>query len=178
MARSKQTGYNVVEATNQKPTQTEALDAAFPTSAPPDDLDTYEAQSIHIDEDNIRSEFTRVSSDVAFWGKRFARAHRAWLAAKRSRDEVRAMVYLEMRETLESLESKKPTEATINARVETDQRVREAEAHVIECEYERETAKSTCNAVIAKRDMLISLGAVIRSEMAPASLRDPFMKET
>lgn len=152
------------------------LDEAFPSAGPAADIDSYEGTSINIDEGNIRTEFVRVSSDIAFWGKRFASCHREWLAGKLVRDEVRAATYLELRETLEALESKKPTEATISARVDIEPRVREAEARVVETEYNREAAKAVVTAISAKRDMLISLGAIIRAEMAPSSLRerDPF----
>ncbi len=149
------------------------LDSVF-TPAAIGDPHQHALDAVAIDEGNLRTEMVRLPSDLAHYGHRFALANKAMVSSKMNFEEISAMVYLETRETLEDLsdKGKKPTEATIDARCKTDHRVRDARALMIEAEFEREQVKSHVDAVRAKRDMLIALGALARAEMGPTSMRE------
>lgn len=138
--------------------------AHYQPSAPPADPDEYLRSSVEVDGSNIREEYMRVSADVAFWSNQFAHAHRRMLLAKILLERASAGAYLVERETAEDM-GKKVTEAMIDARVRSDPDVQRAEAELVEAEFERERLKGVTEAIRAKRDMLVSLGATMRAEM-------------
>jgi hypothetical protein len=115
-----------------------------------DSEDTYAKQSVEIVPEAIREEFVRVPSDMAFWGERYAEAVRAYLVAEQNRKATHARLRLTIR-SVAAAGGTKMTEA-------------EAEAAKL-------AAKTRFDAVAAKRDMCMSLGAHIRSEMSPHQIR-------
>ena len=152
-----------------------ALDSVY-TPTPVEDPPAHARAAVAIDEGNLRDEIVRLPSDLAYYGHQFALASREQIAAKLSLAEVESMVYLEVRETLEDLsdKGKKPTEATISSRVDTDHRVRDARALMIAAEFNVAQVRAHVDAVRAKREMLIALGQLARAEMGPTQVRDPF----
>lgn len=129
----------------------------------------YLKESVEIIPEAIREEFVRLPADMAFWGERYAEAVKAYLVAEHECKVVRAQVRLATRE-LGSLDGRKLTEADVDAKVETDERYRQAKLAEIEAEAAKLAAKVKLDAVATKRDMCISLGAHIRAEMSPTSL--------
>jgi DNA repair photolyase len=128
------------------------------------EVDEYLYSCVTLDPTVITDEMSRVSADFAYWGNRYAKAHREYLRAKILDKRAKAQSYAEKRELLQATRGK-ATVSDIDAAVVLDETVQEAEAAVIECEYDRETLKGCLEAVRAKRDMLITLGAHMREEM-------------
>lgn len=138
-------------------------DAFQPT--PIEDATEHVRSSVHINGGDLKSELERLPADLAHYGFEFSRAHRAYLAAKMTMDEVLAARYLFIREDLE-LTEKKVTEAMIDKRVDQDKQVLAAKAAVIEAEFEREQMLSISKALQAKREALTSLALLARAELA------------
>ena len=128
------------------------------------EIDEYLYESVTLDAVQIEQEFSRVSADVAYWSTMYARAHRRYLRAKILRDQTKAAAYIEHRDLLMASHGK-ATVRDIDSSISGDMKVQEVEADVVEAEYEREKLKGTMEAVRAKRDMLITLGAHLRVEM-------------
>lgn len=147
------------------------LDEVFEAS-PIEDPVAHIRGAININGADLRSELERLPADLAHYSFSLAKAHRRWLAAKVNLKEVEAQTWLEVREDLENL-GEKVTEARVAARTQVDKAVREAHSEVVAAEYERESLRAVCNALIAKRENLTSLVLLARAEMGGASWRDP-----
>lgn len=139
--------------------------AHYKPSAPPTDPDGYLRSCVEVDATDMRAEYSRVSSDLAFWSAQYAKAYSRFVQGKILLDRARASAYLVERETCEEM-GKKATEASIDARVRLDSQVQDAEAELIEADYERERLRGVVDAIRAKKDMLVSIGATVRAEWA------------
>jgi hypothetical protein len=149
-----------------------ALDEAFPTHDIDDPI-VHARDAVHINGGDLRAALERLPSDLAHYGFEFARAHRRFLAAKLKLDEIKSSMYLECRESLESLGSK-VTEALIEASVSKLRPVREARAELVEAEFQREQSRGMVEALRAKREAMTSLALLARAEMAGSGgFRDP-----
>jgi hypothetical protein len=135
-------------------------------------LDAYLHDCVTLVPEALQEEFTRVSPDMAYWSRKYSEAHKNFLQAKVAAKRMRALVYIDQREALLS-GNVKVTEALIEAKVETDIRVQEADDRLIVAEVERAEADGAMEAVRAKKDMLISIGAHVRAEMG----YDPVIRE-
>ncbi len=133
----------------------------------------YQRDCVSIQPEDLDSEFCRVAADIAYWNAQYADANRSYLFAKIEADRVRGMLYFEHREALE-LMGKKVTEAQVGALVDTDPRQIDARTDLVETEARKVRLRGVCDAVIAKKDMIQSLGAKLRAEMAgdPTLRRD------
>jgi hypothetical protein len=112
----------------------------------------------------IQEEFVRVPADLAYWTKRFADASKAAAAAKVHRGKMRAFLYLEHRERL-LIDVGKPSEAHIDSCITCDDRMAQAEAALVDAEARKAELWGFVEAVRAKREMLVSLGAQLRAEL-------------
>lgn len=120
----------------------------------------------------LEEEFVRVPADLAYWGARWADAQKAAALAKLQRDQVEAAIDAEHRSTA-AASGEKVTEKVIASRVAGDDRMRAIEVELIEAEARASRARAFCDAVRAKRDMVVALGSQVRAEMqANPSLRD------
>lgn len=128
------------------------------------EVDAYLYSCVTLDPTVITDEMSKVSGDFAYWANRYAKSHREFLRAKLLVKRINAQSHAEKRDLLHATRGK-ATVADIDSACTLDEAVQEAEAHFIECEYERENLKGTLEAVRAKRDMLITLGAHMREEM-------------
>ena len=128
------------------------------------EVDDYLFSCVTLDQTVITSEMSRVSADFAYFANKYAKSHREWLRAKILDKRTRAQVYAEKRDLLQRTLGK-ATVSDIDAAVLLEEEVQKSEAHVIETEYIREDLKGTLQAVRAKRDMLVTLGAHMREEM-------------
>jgi hypothetical protein len=135
-----------------------------------DSEDTYAKQSVEIVPEAIREEFVRVPSDMAFWGERYAEAVRAYLVAEQNRKATHARLRLTIR-SVAAAGGTKMTEADVEAHIESAPEYQNAKLAEIEAEAAKLAAKTRFDAVAAKRDMCMSLGAHIRSEMSPHQIR-------
>lgn len=108
----------------------------------------------------LEEEFVRFSGDLAYWGEQAAQAKREVGLRKMAREVVAAQLDGEAREALAG--DKKPTEANISAWVKQDPRMVAVEKELIDAEYHSDRVRGVLDAVRAKRDMLVGLGAAER----------------
>lgn len=132
----------------------------------------YEHECVTVNDADITAEFMRVSSDLATWSHRRVDAQNAEAHAKLHKDEVRARACGTERAHLENTRGK-ATVADIDAAVTLSPEVHAAEEMLIEASTALGHVRAVCDAVMTKRDMLISLGAQLRAEMAG----DPTIRE-
>jgi hypothetical protein len=121
----------------------------------------------------ISEELIRVPGEIAYWNARYSDALRVALDAKAERKRMYAALYIEIRNALTSASPPKPTEAMIDASVidhpDYDDAVRaenKAEAGVKE-------AFGHLDAIRAKKDVLMTLGGILREEMRG----DPILRD-
>lgn len=137
------------------------------------DVDAYLYDSVNIDPvADLDNEFRGISAAVAYWNARYADAIEAYLKNDLEHKRMNSQLYIEHREGL-ALAHGKVTEGMVRAAVETDQRYLDTKILSIESEAEKARLKGVCEAVSAKKDMLQSLGAKLRAEMAG----DPALRE-
>lgn len=138
---------------------------------PRDDLEKYLAECVDIEPTLITEEMVRAPADMAFWGGRHAEAHKRHLLAKLSRDRTTARLRIEVRERL-AMQSAKVTESMVESAVEMDPEYHAAKLEEVEAEVEVLRLRNALEAVRAKKDMIVSIGAHIRAEME----RDPMVR--
>lgn len=132
----------------------------------------YLRECVTIEPMALEEEFVRVPSDLAYWGAQWADAQKAASMAKLTRDQVEAAIDAEHRAEAAAA-GEKVTEKVIASRVLLDSRMKAVEIELIEAEARSSRARAFCDAVRAKRDMVVSLGSQVRAEMAAnPSLRD------
>jgi hypothetical protein len=130
----------------------------------PTDTDEFLKESIKIEPLAIQEEFVRMPADLAYWNGRYATALKAHLLAKLRLDETKSKLFMLHRERLLAAGAR-ATEAQIEAAVETDPEYHQVRLAIIDAEVERSRARGIVEAVTTKRDMLVSLGSHIRTEM-------------
>ena len=137
---------------------------------PPPDLETAEGMNaylracITINPHDISGEFVRLPSDLAFWSEKYNSAAEASMRAKLHREKCAAEVELAVRKV--ALQSgEKITESVVSARVAVDPDYHEMSMAYVDAEADRNRLRSTVDAILAKKDMLVSLGAHARAEM-------------
>lgn len=136
------------------------------------EVDDYLYDCVTVMPEALQEEFVRVSGDLSYWSRRYSLAHRAKLLAEVRRKQVIAEQYFAIKERLIK-ETGKGTAKDVEYAIELDERVQESKAAEIEADFEKEQIKGTLDAIRSKRDMLVSVGAQIRAEMA----QDPFIKK-
>jgi hypothetical protein len=130
-----------------------------------DEEDEYLGRLLAIDPLQLNEAFTRLPAELAYATQRASEALSAHLHADLDLDRAVARLSIEWRETLEDMGDKRPTEAQVKAKVESDQRYIDARVAAIEAEVALAKAKGIAEAVRAKRDMVVSLGAAVRAEL-------------
>jgi hypothetical protein len=134
------------------------------------DVDSYLYDCANVEPEALDEEFIRVPADLAYWNERYAQAHKSHLLAKLDSERTEASLMLEMREKLKAMGGK-PTVDEVRANVITDPTYGSARLAEIEAEVERTRLRGLVGALEAKKDMLQSLGAKLRSEMSDPLLR-------
>lgn len=125
-------------------------------------------EAVSIDPLDLQDEFRRIPADLARFNELYARALRRFLKAKARTEQVFSLVYLETREG-----GQKATEAQIKAEVAMDDRYNDSLQERIEAEVEKTRLGGILDALMAKKDSLISMGANLRAEMSGnPSIRD------
>ncbi len=142
----------------------------------------YQADSVQIYADTpelLDEEFKRLPGDLAYWGERYAQALRLHLDAKAGAKVTRAKRELEIREKLRSEaptdakgKPERVTEGAVTCSLESDDQVIDADTAERIAEVEVQRIKVILDAIRAKRDMIIQLGAQYRAEME----RDPSLR--
>jgi hypothetical protein len=152
------------------------------------EVDAYLYDSVNVEPEALDEEFIRIAADLAYWNERYARAHKAHLLAKLDAERAEAVLLLEVRETaltewraakLASAGAKdkgesagrEPAGEIVRARMVSDPRYHEVRLAELEAEVERTRLRGVVSALEAKKDMLQSIGAKLRSEMSDPLLR-------
>ena len=151
------------------------------------EIDQYTYDSVSITPEALSEEFARVALDLAYWNAKFAEALREYRIAELEQKRTRAMLYIKHRTLLQEaaiqeahsspqeFDAKgkpKPakvdrvTEAQVDSAVLMDPAMVECDNNVIVTEVEKEKVRGALDAVRAKREMVVSLGAHIRAELA------------
>lgn len=130
-------------------------------------------EAVEISEAELEAEFIRLPSDLVYFGALAADAAHAAMLAEIAEDETEARVARETRETLSLDSVKKPTDAAVAAAVKVDREVLAAKRATAKAIAVKLEARSVLDAISAKRDMLMNLGAIKRREMD----QDPTVRE-
>lgn len=125
--------------------------------------ESYARESVSLDQTNLQGEFVKYTADLAFWGAKLASAKQMESLAKLKKETTSADLDAQGREALSG--DKKPTEAMVSAWVVRHPAMQEAEKEYITATYEMDRVKAIHDALRAKRDMLVGLGAQQRAEM-------------
>jgi hypothetical protein len=123
--------------------------------------------------EDIDAEFRALSSDVYYVGALWADAQRNAAQAKVALDVALATSRRMVTEVLQA-EGSKTTERAIDAEVDLDPDVHRARLYLLDMEHEEAKVRALVDALRAKKDMLVSLGAHIRAEMqGDITIRNP-----
>jgi hypothetical protein len=128
---------------------------------------------LRIDPSALEDEFVRCPGDIAYIAGLHAKAMGVHLIAKIRQKRLRALLTAEARQALINLGSK-ATVAEVEAAVDSDIRWIEAQVEEDTANVLREDAKGKLLAAVAKRDMIIQMGANFRAEMQ----RDPSIRDS
>jgi hypothetical protein len=139
------------------------------------EVEPYLAECVYIDQADIGREFIELPAKIAYWGERYAQAVKAYLEAYAERKRVFGELMCDplLVGDLENDLGKKPTAEQTKGRVLNEDRYKLAVMLEASTEAERERLRSMLNALSAKRDALVSLGASTRIEMQ----RDPLIRD-
>ena len=130
------------------------------------------ADATRIMPEALQEEFTRLPADLAYWNEQYSRAYREYLRAEMFRKEVEAQLGILLRDHLQAMGSK-ATVSEVEQRVLTHDQYRSAKEAEIEAETAKVRAWGVVEALRAKREMLVSVGAHVRAEMAG----DPLVRQ-
>lgn len=108
----------------------------------------------------VQAGLSEIPALLARWGHLYADASYAVCTAKLARDQARASVYKAIRATI----GPKLTEAGVDAEVILSISVREAEQALASAEHDKMNIKAMYDALTARGQMLMSLGANLRHE--------------
>lgn len=136
------------------------------------EVDAYLADCVQIYPEAIQEEYVRMPSDLAYWAERYAKALRVYLGSKLDLDRSRARLRVACRLDLEV--QGKVTESMVESAVDQHPEMEVARLNYIEAEVEKVRISGLLDAIRTKKDMLVSLGAHVRTEME----RDPLLRET
>lgn len=120
----------------------------------------------------LEEEFVRCPSDISYQSAKYARALGEYLRCRSAQKRMRGLLLLKAYQQLRDTGGK-PTESQVAAMVDQDPRwlrMRHAEDNA---DALREKAKGDMQAVLAKKDMLVQMGATARAEME----RDPAIRD-
>jgi hypothetical protein len=119
----------------------------------------------------LQEDFRRYSADLAWWGERLADARREVALVQLDVETEKAEADGRARESLAS--KGKVTEDAVKAAVRADEKYVKAQKRLIDTEHFRDRITAIVDALKAKRDMLVGLGATFRAEIqADPVIRD------
>lgn len=130
-----------------------------------EEFEDYEASCVAIDPDDLNGEYIRLSSDVAYWSRRSAQIEEEYLRSKAELKEAESRAYLHVRETLSSNAKKAPTGPHIEAMAQVHPSVVAANREFADLSGQRKRIHGILDAISAKKDMLVQLGADRRQEL-------------
>lgn len=131
------------------------------------EVDDYFAACLEVAPEAIQEEFVRVPAEMGYWGERAASALKRYKLARAARELAEATAYLTHKASTE-----RATVDQVKALVECDDAVKAAKATEIEAEAEAAAERNRYEAIRGKKDVLQSMGAILRAEME----RDPVVR--
>lgn len=126
-----------------------------------------------VDEANINTHYAKIASELGYWGRMYASVYREWRLAKLQKQRLEAALKQGKRAELEMARGK-VTIDQVEAAVVADPQMQECENAEVEAEFEKLNVGAVVDALSAKKEMLISLGAHMRAEMGG----DPSIRQT
>jgi len=136
------------------------------------ELESYLRDCVNIDPLEVQAEFIRLPGDLAYWNARYARALRAHLTSKIAVNVTYARLEPKLRMAITDAGGK-ATEAMVKSAVEGNADYILAQERAVEAEVEKNEVYGALDAIRSKKEMLISLGAHMRSELEG----DPTLRE-
>lgn len=129
--------------------------------------------SFNINSLQLEDEFTKLPSKLAYYNALHAAATKVEGLAKVKLGRLEADLYVEVREGME-LDPKitRVTEKMVDMAVSRHPTLHDAQADYFEIRRKKNVLAGYCDALRAKKDMLIQLGAHVRAEME----RDPSIR--
>lgn len=127
--------------------------------------DAFARASVVIDQNDLNLEFITLSSRYAYFSEKYVEAVREVQKAKMDLEHIQAAKLLLYREHAKVC-TPKPTVDEVNAKVQIDPEVMRAELHLLDKDIVKQKTRHILDAMMIKRDMLQSLGAKVRAEMA------------
>lgn len=121
--------------------------------------------SVTIDDSDLTSEYCRLPSDMAYFARRLAETEETFLCRKAELTQAQSEGYVAEVRLAASNGKKKPSDVLIQASVECLETVRQAHWALADAARERKELQGILDAISAKRDMLVQLGAARRQEM-------------
>ena len=113
----------------------------------------------------LQTEFVQLSGHLAYWTQQYAEAQTQAATAKAALEQLEAKISLDHR-TDREIKGMKATEALLSELVHTDDRwIKAKRAHIL-ADGNRLKVSGIVDAIHAKKDMLVTLGAHMRAEMA------------
>ena len=121
--------------------------------------------AIRILPEALNEEFVRLPADTYWWGCRYVDACKAYQEADLLYDSTRSQIRLTIRIAAEA-GSKKLTAEQVEDMLNGTVEFKKVRVARFESELARDKLKAVCEALRAKRDCLVQLGAQERAEMA------------
>jgi len=138
-----------------------------------DDLDQYALDCVKIEPLALEEEFVRLPSDLAYWNNRYAEVYRYWQERKHIKETMAHTLGAFFREQLSVTSKGRVTVAEVEEQVTLSEDFKQARAKELHGEVEKIRVQGVCEALRAKKDMLVSLGAHMRAEMGDMTMRGP-----
>ena len=135
------------------------------------EIDKYQRDCTNIEPLALQEEFVRVPADMAHWNGKYADAFEDYEQSKLHTRRLESLIQIEVRDRL-ARDGGKTTEKAVESAVAGDPRLQAAEDEQLRTEVQLVRLKGVCEAVRCKREMIVSLGAHVRSEMQ----MDPIIK--
>lgn len=137
------------------------------------DPDKYADDCTKIVPEVLQEEFVRLPADLAYWNARYAQTYQFWLESKLARERECARLYALHQAKLMTAGKGKVTISEVESSMNQDQAFVDVRTKEIIAESEKIRIAGVVEAIRAKRDMLISIGAHQRAEMQ----NDPMIRQ-
>lgn len=134
--------------------------------------DEYLRDCVRLSPEAMTQEYMQLPGVLAYWNAQYARANRAYLDAKLDVSVLRARLQPLVRDALLRAGGK-VTEAQVEAAIDSNEDLIDAIRRQNAADALRSELFGVVDTIRAKREMLISLGAHVRAEMA----HDPVVRE-
>lgn len=134
----------------------------------PPDLEQYLKECVRVEPMLLEEEFVRLPSDIAFWSERYAEAYFHFLDRESYRKELYGRLYVEHNKALSMgrMGTRGPTVGEIDAAVLQDPLHAAARKEENQAEAAKIRLFGVMEALRAKKDALVSIGATRRAEMS------------